>query len=461
MIRILLVTAMLVQFSPLLVAQEAATKAEQHRKTKLPPLPKLGPYVYEIKPEGEEYEKINPRKSPPFPESTLLRKGDRLVIIGDSITEQKLYSRFIETYLTVCYPQLEIETRQLGWGGETAARFLQRIDQDCLRFDPTIATLSYGMNDARYRPFDFNTGVWYSDHYTAIVERLQQSGARVVVGSPGCAGKIAKWVKSKSGTLDEHNQALCTLRDIAMQISFNRKVGFADVYWPMYQAQVKYDAKYSTDEKPYRVAGQDGIHPSWAGHSLMAYAYLRALGLDGNLAQIQVNYKAGLIQLSEGHAKIDSGEHWWEIESDRYPFCAAGKIDDENSVRSGMTLVPFNEKLNRWILVVSELDTPRAIIRWGNKEKTFTADQLKAGVNLADEFVSNPFSAAFGLVDKAVAAKQKYETVQIKQVFHGERGKADIERAVIETEAVRQGFVDEIKTARKAVRHRIHIKPVR
>ena len=39
-------------------------------------------------------------KAPPS-EGRLLKQGDRLAICGDSITEQKMYSRIMETYLTV------------------------------------------------------------------------------------------------------------------------------------------------------------------------------------------------------------------------------------------------------------------------------------------------------------------------------------------------------------------------
>ena len=33
---------------------------------------------------------------------SILKKGARLAIVGDSITEQKQYSKFIETYLLAC-----------------------------------------------------------------------------------------------------------------------------------------------------------------------------------------------------------------------------------------------------------------------------------------------------------------------------------------------------------------------
>ena len=129
----------------------------------------LGPYKYEPKPSDQAFAKFNPRLAP-APGPLLLRRGDRLAIIGDSITEQKIYSRIIETYLTVCVPQYEITTRQYGWSGERTEGFLNRMDQDCLRFNPTLATLAYGMNDTRYRPFDLLNGKWYHDHFSAIVK---------------------------------------------------------------------------------------------------------------------------------------------------------------------------------------------------------------------------------------------------------------------------------------------------
>ena len=175
----------------------------------------------------------------PAPGKMLLQKGDRLAIIGDSITQQKMYSRLIETYLTVCTPELEIKTRQFGWSGETAAGFRKRMESDCFRFQPTVATLSYGMNDYRYRPYDTANAQWYRDNYTAIVRALKQHGARVVLGSPGCVDQVAKWVKSASGTLQQHNESLCKFRNIGIEIARQEDVRFADIFWPMLTAEFR------------------------------------------------------------------------------------------------------------------------------------------------------------------------------------------------------------------------------
>src|ERR1700691_5992061 len=63
----------------------------------------------------------------PQPKAPVLRPGDRLAICGDSITEQRMYSRIMETYLTVALPELNISTRQFGWSGEQVSGFLARM----------------------------------------------------------------------------------------------------------------------------------------------------------------------------------------------------------------------------------------------------------------------------------------------------------------------------------------------
>src|SRR5215212_8557280 len=89
----------------------------------------------------------------PVRAEVLLKEKDLLAICGDSITEQKLYSVFIEDYLLMCKPVPAVQSVQFGWGGETAPGFNGRMENDCLVFKPTIATTYYGMNDGGYTPY--------------------------------------------------------------------------------------------------------------------------------------------------------------------------------------------------------------------------------------------------------------------------------------------------------------------
>ncbi len=237
-----------------------------------------------------------------------------------------MYSRIIENYLTMCVPELEVSVRQFGWSGERTDGFLKRMDKDCLTFQPTVATICYGMNDSRYRPFDDINGDLFREQSLEIVHRFKKAGVRPILGSPGCAGKIATWVKTRVGTLDEHNIHLCTLRDIALETAIEEHVPSPIFFWPMYQAQILAPDKYSGEgKKPFEVAGKDGIHPGWAGQVIMAYAFLQAMGLDGNLAEFRYDLATKKMTTSPGHEVLSQQEGGITLRSHRYPFVRPGR----------------------------------------------------------------------------------------------------------------------------------------
>ena len=407
----------------------------------------------ETKPNLPGLEKFSPVKAPQ-PAGLLLKKGDRLAIIGDSITEQKQYSRIIETYLTVCMPELEITARQYGWSGETAEGFVRRMTNDTLRFQPTVATTCYGMNDHKYRPYDEANGQWYRQNMTTLVRALKSAGARVVVGSPGCVGKMPGWVKTADGTIDDLNDNLCKLRNIDIEIAQAEGVNFADVFWPMMTSFVEGRQRHGND---YYISGKDGVHPGWAGQTVMAYAFLKGMGLDGALGTFTVDLATGKATASNGHTVGGFVDGELKLISTKYPFCAKGALNDDNSIRSAMALVPFNEDLNRFVLVAKGGTAANYKVTWGDETKTYTAAQLARGVNLAADFVVNPFSVAFEKVDAAVAAKQDYETRQIKTLFHGPEGRADMAATVALTEKVRAPMAAAIAKAYAPVQHSIRI----
>src|SRR5258706_579001 len=76
-----------------------------------------------------------------------LQAGDTVAVCGDSITEQRMYSVFIEDYLLMCQPVPDLKAHQFGWSGEKADGFLNRMRAEVLPFGPTVATTCYGMKD--------------------------------------------------------------------------------------------------------------------------------------------------------------------------------------------------------------------------------------------------------------------------------------------------------------------------
>jgi len=390
----------------------------------------------------------------PQPKGPVLRHGDRLAICGDSITEQKLYSRIMETYITVALPELDISTRQFGWSGEQASGFLARMTNDVLRFNPTVATTCYGMNDHHYKPYEPSIGDTYASNMVNIVLGFQAAGTRVIAGSPGCMGFQNPPWKNIQGTPKERNINLCALRDIDINISESDHAGFADVFWDMYLAQYEALRRFGPN---YTLAGKDSVHPGWAGHLVMAYAFLKALDVPGDIGTFTVDLAGGKASVSKGHELVSYRDGTLTVKSSRYPFCAAGPEDGADSIRSGMALVPFNQDFNRLMLVVKGTKAASYQVAWGSTTRVYSAQQLAAGVNLAADFEVNPFSDAFKAVDDAVAHKQEFETTQIKKLFHGEEGKADMEKTVTDSEKDRTPLVIAIKAALVPVTHTLTI----
>jgi hypothetical protein len=154
---------------------------------------------------------------------------------------------------------------------------------------------------------------------------------------------------------------------------------------------------------------------------VMAYAFLKAMGLDGNIGTITVDM-TGDTTATDGHRVLSAAKGKIEIESKRYPFCFYGGEKDPNGTRSILPFVPFNRDLNRYMLVVKHLSAPTAEVKWGAASKSFSKADLEAGVNLADAFLNNPFSEPFNALERIVADKQNRETQTIKSMITNFRG---------------------------------------
>ncbi len=346
-----------------------------------------------------------------------LPENGRLAIVGDSITEQKMYSKFMEAYVVACAGRQDVHVFQYGWSGETAGGFLSRLENDLSVFNPTTVTLCYGMNDGSYRPFETSIGKRYEEAMRGIVTKLDAVGAKkVVVGSPGAvdtkffARPNFGGEGSKLNAANGYNENLEKLGGIGKALATEYGKVFADVHQPMIDAMAK--GKASLGEN-YDVCGGDGVHPGSNGQLIMAYAFLKGLGFDGKIAEITVDMK-GAATASTGHKVLSSAAGKVEFESVRYPFCFDGDAKSSGGTRSITAFLPFNDELNRFTLRVSNLTAPKAKVSWGAETKEFTREQLTSGVNLAAEFATTPFDGAFKTYMGAVGKKQGFETGMVK-----------------------------------------------
>lgn len=398
----------------------------------------------------------------PNPVPFTLRKGECLALIGDSITETNRHSRMLETYLAVCLPELEVEVRNIGKGGETAEGFLQRIESECLKYQPTAATICYGMNDAGY----LNHNRAGADKFRAasqkIVSMLKAAGVRIVLASPGCIGRLPEWefVRELNGTLDGINTSLMFMRDEVAALASAEQLPFVDHFWNLYCARFIAAEKFSAD---YAVCGaDDGVHPSWAGHTVMAFGLFSALGFDGELGNFAIDLATKTATSTGAHTFKAEADNAYAFVSRRYPFCAEGQVDKDWFIRSGMTLVPFNQQFNRMTLKVTGATASRYRVAWTDARNMldewhiYSNTELEAGVNLADDFQRTPFSNNFHRIDDLVFQKQAVES----GITWRETNAQWSEASLGEYEAQRVRLLDQIKREFVPITHNIRIEVV-
>ncbi|MRR31138.1 lipolytic enzyme, partial [bacterium] len=407
----------------------------------------------------EQYFAGSPQPEPvPF----ALRKGDRLVLIGDSITESNRYSRMLETYLAACKPELEVEVRNVGKGGETAEGFLKRIESECLKYRPTAATICYGMNDAGYLDNNLAGADTFRAASARIVSTLKAAGIRMVLASPGCIGRLPTWqfVKDLNGTLNGINTSLFYIRNQAADIATAEQLPFVDHFWNLYRARFTAAEKYGAE---YAICGaDDGVHPSWAGHTVMAFGLFSALGFDGDLGHFNIDLATKTAAVTGDHVFKAEAENAYTFVSRRYPFCAEGMLDKDWFIRSGMTLLPFNQQFNRMTLKLTGVTAFRYRVAWTdaqnmlNEWHTYSRAELEAGINLADDFQRTPFSNVFHRIDDLVFQKQAVESA----ITWRETNAQWTETSLEECEAQRIQLLDQIKREFVPITHNIRIEAV-
>src|SRR5580765_7408055 len=93
------------------------------------------------------------------PETFYLKNGDRVVFYGDSITDQRLYTTFVESYVVTRFPKLNVTFIHSGWGGDLVTggggcKVDLRRSRDVISYKPTVVTVTLGMNGGSYRAYE-------------------------------------------------------------------------------------------------------------------------------------------------------------------------------------------------------------------------------------------------------------------------------------------------------------------
>ena len=103
------------------------------------------------------------------------QNGDVVVMIGDSITEQHLYSNYVEMWTVTRFPNWKLTFRNVGIGGDRSPGGNNRFARDVLSHKPTAMTADFGMNDGGYGGFSENVFKPYMDGLQGMADKAKEA----------------------------------------------------------------------------------------------------------------------------------------------------------------------------------------------------------------------------------------------------------------------------------------------
>jgi len=189
-----------------------------------------------------------------------LKKGDKVVFLGDSITQggngPKGYVGLIRSH----YKPAGVEVVNAGVSGHKVPDLQKRLQKDVLDKKPALVVIYIGINDVWHGESDPKRGTSKADFeggLRSIIEKITAGGGRVVLCTPTVIGEKAENKLDKQ--LDEYS-------DVTRKLAAELKLPLVDLR----KAFVDHLKANNKDNKEKDVLTRDRVHLNDAGNKLVA-----------------------------------------------------------------------------------------------------------------------------------------------------------------------------------------------
>ena len=307
-----------------------------------------------------------------------------MVFYGDSITDQRLYTTFIETYVVTRFPRLKVWFVHSGVGGDRvtggwAGSIDVRLPRDVIAYKPTVMTVMLGMNDGSYRGWDDGIFKTYSTGYQHIIDTMKRAlpGIRITVMQPSPYDDVTRPPNIDDG----YNAVLVRYGQFVKELGEREGLLVADLNSPVVNMLEK--AKAADPELAKNII-EDRVHPGPGGHLIMAEALLKAWNAPATVAAVEIDAAAGRVTRADNAKvtglKCGSSLSWTETDG-ALPM----PVDMEDKVMAlSVRSSDFIATLDQEPLKVTGLSAARYTLTIdGEKVGSFTKQQLEEGINLA------------------------------------------------------------------------------
>lgn len=194
-----------------------------------------------------------------------------IVFLGDSITHQGRYLRFLAEYFAEDAPETGVRLWNAGVGGDRTDLCLARLARDVDAHKPDDIMILLGMNDC----MDEKASAAFEEHFTALAARLRAAnpGARFIWATPT---PYDSEVAASAGDGPHPERAAALRRYAAFIREWHEREGgmLVDFHAPM----VAFNRDAQKTNPSFSLCGPDRVHPQEPGGYFMARVFLRDAG---------------------------------------------------------------------------------------------------------------------------------------------------------------------------------------
>jgi predicted GH43/DUF377 family glycosyl hydrolase/lysophospholipase L1-like esterase len=315
-----------------------------------------------------------------------LHPDDRVVFYGDSITEQNYYNQFVELYTLTRFPHMRVHFYGAGVGGDRvtggwAGPIDQRLSRDVFVENPTVVTIMLGMNDGGYQPTTSQIDSTYKTGYQHILDSIRQHApaARLTLIGPSPFDDVTAPPTFAGG----YNAVMQHFAEEGRALAQQNGAAFAD-FNPLVVAAL--EKAQTVDPRVAKLLLPDRVHPEPAAHWVMAEALLKAWSAPAIVTSVTIDAKAARVAASENTAidqlKRESDTLTWTQLDNGLPL----PFDKANAITGVLLeITDIQKTLNQQPLFISGLAPGQYALRIDDRDiGKFSADELAAGINLAD-----------------------------------------------------------------------------
>lgn len=202
-----------------------------------------------------------------------LKKGERIVFLGDSITQQGAgkngYVSKIKDELNAKHKDLEIEIIGAGISGNKVPNLQSRVDKDVVAKKPTIVFIYIGINDVWHGEKDPAKGTTpekFEAGLKEVIGKCTAAGAKVILCTPTVIGEKKAGANSLDAKLDEY-------AGISRKVAAELKIPLCDLR----KAFVDHLKDNNPEDKAQGILTGDRVHLNEAGNKLVAETMLKML----------------------------------------------------------------------------------------------------------------------------------------------------------------------------------------